>query len=249
MNDLFSLEGRTALITGASRGLGREMALAFAAAGADVVVVSRNLSACQQVAAEIEERGRRALALQCHVGRWEQLPVLVNAAWEYAGGLDVLVNNAGSAPVYDSLASVPEAMFDSVLNLNLKGPFRLGALVADRMQARGSGSIINITSLAATRPEPSALPYAAAKAALEVITVGMAAAYGPEVRVNNIRPGSFATSVSKHWSQDVADRYGSRVALRRIGAASEITGAALYLASDASAFTTGATLAVDGGPL
>jgi NAD(P)-dependent dehydrogenase (short-subunit alcohol dehydrogenase family) len=249
MNEPFSLAGRTALITGASRGLGREIALAFADAGADVVVTSRNLESCQEVAAEVECRGRRALAIACHIGRWEQLAPLAETAWDHFGGLDVLVNNAGSSPLYDSLATVSESMFDSVLNLNLKGPFRLGVLVAERMRARGRGSIINITSLAADRPEPGALPYAAAKAGLEVMTRGMAAAYGPEVRVNSIRPGSFATGVSRHWSPDVAERYASRVALGRIGDPREITRAALYLASDAAAFTTGATLSVDGGPL
>ena len=247
--DLFSLAGRTALITGASRGLGRAMALAFAEAGADIVVTSRSLAACEDVAAQVRERGRRALAAPCHVGRWDQLPGLIETAWDHFGGLDVLVNNAGSAPLYDSLTAVSEPLFDSVLNLNLKGPFRLGVLAADKMRARGRGSIINISSLAAARPEPSALPYAAAKAALDAVTVGMAAAYGPDVRVNSIRPGSFATDVSRHWSPAAAAQYASRVALRRIAEPREIVGAALYLASDASAFTTGAILSVDGGPL
>jgi NAD(P)-dependent dehydrogenase (short-subunit alcohol dehydrogenase family) len=135
-----------------------------------------------------------------------------------------------------------------VVNLNLKGPFRLALLVAERMRADGGGSIINVTSLSAVRPEPRALPYAAAKAGLEVVTAGLAQAYAPTVRVNSIRPGSFATDVIRHWPPEVRERYASGVALRRLGDPAEITGAALYLASDASSFTTGSTISVDGGP-
>jgi NAD(P)-dependent dehydrogenase (short-subunit alcohol dehydrogenase family) len=184
-----------------------------------------------------------------HLGRWEALPELLGAAEEAFGDVDVLVNNAGSSPPYDSLADVSEALFDSVVNLNLKGPFRLSVLAAERMRRRGRGSIINISSLGATRPEVRALPYAAAKMALDVITVGLAAEYGPQVRINSIRPGSFATDVSAHWSQEIVDGYAGRVALGRVAAPREIVGTALYLASDASSFTTGTTIAVDGGPL
>jgi NAD(P)-dependent dehydrogenase (short-subunit alcohol dehydrogenase family) len=246
--ELFSLAGRTAVITGASRGLGREMALAFAAAGARVVVSSRKLDSCQLVVDEIVATGGQACAVAAHVGRWDTLPGLLDAAEEAFGRVDVLVNNAGSSPLYDKLGDISESLFDSVLSLNLKGPFRLSVLAAERMRERGvGGSIINISSLGATRPEVRALPYAAAKMALDVITVGLAAEFGPSIRVNSIRPGSFATDVSAHWTDAEIDTYTARSALARVAAPREIVGTALYLASDASSFTTGATIAVDGG--
>jgi NAD(P)-dependent dehydrogenase (short-subunit alcohol dehydrogenase family) len=237
------------VITGASRGLGRAMALAFAAAGADVVVSSRKLDACAEVVAEIEAAGGRALPVAAHVGHWDELPGLLDAAEERFGRLDVLVNNAGSSPLYDSLPDVSEKLMDSVLALNFKGPFRLAVLAAERMRAAGGGSIINISSLGAIRPEPRALPYAAAKMALDVATAGLAMTYGPTVRVNSIRPGSFASDVSNHWTEQEKTLYSQRVALQRIAAPNELVGTALYLAGDASSFTTGTTISVDGGPL
>ena len=244
----FCLAGKKALVTGGSRGLGRAIGLAFASAGADIAVASRDLAACERVAAEIAALGRDGYARAAHIGHWADLPALVEDCYDRFGRLDILVNNAGKSPLYDSLADVSEALFDSVLNLNLKGPFRLAVLVAERMRADGGGSIINVTSLSAVRPEPRALPYAAAKAGLEVVTAGLAQAYAPTVRVNTIRPGSFGTDISRHWPPEMKERYASAVALRRIGDPAEITGAALYLASDASSFTTGSTISVDGGP-
>jgi NAD(P)-dependent dehydrogenase (short-subunit alcohol dehydrogenase family) len=243
----FSLAGKTALITGATRGLGLAMALGFADAGADVVVSSRKFDACEQVANLLRARGRRALPVSAHVGRWETLPGLVDRAYEHFGKIDVLVNNAGSSPLYDSLVELPEALFDSVINLNLKAPFRLGVLVGSRMVSDGGGSIINISSAATRRPDPAALPYAAAKSALDTVTVGLAQAFAPTVRVNGIRPGSFATDVSAHWTGEDTARYADRVVMNRIAEPTEIVGTAIYLASDASSFTTATTIDVDGG--
>jgi NAD(P)-dependent dehydrogenase (short-subunit alcohol dehydrogenase family) len=242
------LHGRVALVTGGSRGLGRAIALAFAAAGADIVVTSRDRAACETVAAEVEQCGRRALVAACHIGRWDELPGLVERAWDWQGHIDVLVNNAGSSPLYDSLADVSQSLMDSVLNVNLKGPFRLAVLTAERMRELGRGSIINISSLAASRPEPRALPYAAAKAGLDIVTAGLAQAYATQVRVNSIRPGSFATTVSEHWPEEIKAEYAGRVVLGRIADPDEITGAALFLAGDASSFVTGTAISVDGGP-
>ncbi len=135
--DRFGLAGKVALVTGGSRGLGREMVLAFAHAGADVVITSRNVESCAQLAAEVErDTGRSALAHGCHVGHWDELPGLLDAAYERFGRLDVLVNNAGKSPLYPSLADVDERLWDSVLAVNLKGPFRLTAL-AGRADGRG----------------------------------------------------------------------------------------------------------------
>ena len=248
--DLFDLTGKVALITGGSRGLGREVALAFARAGADVVVASRKLDTCEATAAAIEALGRRALPYACHVGRWDDLDSLVDAAYARFGKVDVLVNNAGMSPLYPSLDAVSEALWDKVLAVNLKGPFRLSALVGSRMAAGGGGSIINISSIAAIRPTPLETPYAAAKAGLNAITVAFAHAYGPTVRVNCIMAGPFLTDISKAWNMDLMlQRLQAITALKRAGQPEEIIGAALYFASDASSFTTGAVLQVDGGHL
>ncbi|MBN9099098.1 MULTISPECIES: glucose 1-dehydrogenase [unclassified Pseudonocardia] len=247
MSDLFDLTGRTALITGGSRGLGREMALAFARAGADVAVASRHLDACEAVADEVRALGREASAHACHLGRWDEIGALADAVTARFGRVDVLVNNAGKSPLYDRLTDLTEAQYDSVLDLNLKGPFRLTALLAERMQAAGRGSVINISSIGALRPDPSAAPYSAAKAGLNALTVALAHTYGPEVRVNAIAPGAFATDIARAWTPDVVAALEARTALHRVGRPSEIVGAALYLASDASTYTTGTILQVDGG--
>ncbi|HEY2775187.1 MAG TPA: glucose 1-dehydrogenase [Candidatus Binatia bacterium] len=244
---LFDLSGKVAVVTGASRGLGREMALAMAEAGADVVVASRKLDACVATAREIEALGRRALAHACHVGIWKDVDSLVDAAYSKFGRVDVLVNNAGMSPLYPSLDAVSEELWDKVLAVNLKGPFRLSALVGTRMQAAGGGSIINIGSIAAERPTPTETPYAAAKAGLHAITVAFAHAFGPTVRVNAIQAGPFLTDISKAWPEGVEAVLAARSALRRAGRPDEIVGTALYLASNASSFTTGAVIRVDGG--
>jgi NAD(P)-dependent dehydrogenase (short-subunit alcohol dehydrogenase family) len=247
-DELFDLTDRVVLITGGSRGLGREMAFAAAYSGADVVIASRNLESCVLTAEEVSAAtGRVALPYQVHVGRWEQLDGLVDATYERFSKVDVLVNNAGMSPLYDSLSSVTERLFDAVVNLNLKGPFRLSTLVGDRMVAAGGGSIINVSSTGSLRPAPDMLPYAAAKAGLNALTEGLAKAYGPTVRVNTLMAGPFLTDVSKAWDLDADGRPFRHLALGRAGQPSEIVGAALYLASDASSFTTGSILRVDGG--
>jgi len=247
--ELFDLAGRVALVAGGSRGLGREMVLAFARAGADVVIASRKLESCALLAREVEaETGRRALAHACHVGRWQDLDRLADAAYAAFGKVDVLVNNAGMSPLYDHVVNVSEELYDKVLAVNLKGPFRLTALVGTRMAAGAGGSIINVSSVGAIRPYGDIVPYAAAKAGLNAMTVAFAHAFGPKVRVNCIMPGTFLTDITRGWDlEDFAARHAVRFALRRAGEASEIVGAALYLASDASSYTTGSILKVDGG--
>ncbi|MGO9655656.1 SDR family NAD(P)-dependent oxidoreductase, partial [Mycobacterium sp.] len=166
-DDLFDLTGQVVLITGGSRGLGREMAFGAARCGADVVIASRKLDNCVATAEQIEhETGRTAMPYQVHVGRWDQLDGLVDATYERFGKVDTLINNAGMSPVYDKLTSVTEKLFDAVVNLNLKGPFRLSALVGERMVAAGRGSIINVSSTGSLRPNGGIIPYAAAKAGL-----------------------------------------------------------------------------------
>src|SRR4051794_38046334 len=146
-DELFDLTDRVVLVTGGSRGLGREMAFAAARCGADVIIASRKLESCEATAGEITaETGRAALPYQVHVGRWDQLDGLVEAAYDRFGKVDVLINNAGMSPLYESPGTVTEKLFDSVVNLNLKGPFRLSALVGERMVGDGGGSIINVSS-------------------------------------------------------------------------------------------------------
>jgi len=243
----FDLTGKVALVTGGSRGLGRAMVLAFAAAGADVVVTSRKLDACKDVAAEVEALGRRALAFGCNVSHWDELDALADAAYERFGDVDVLVNNAGMSLLYRDVSEVTEAMWDKVLDLNLKAVFRLSALVAPRMARAGGGSIVNVSSTGSIRPNRDILPYAAAKAGVNSLTVGLAQAFGPSVRVNCIMAGPFLTDVSRAWDMEAFEQGAERFALRRAGRPEEVVGAALYFASDASSFTTGAVLRVDGG--
>jgi NAD(P)-dependent dehydrogenase (short-subunit alcohol dehydrogenase family) len=247
-DEVFDLTDRVVLVTGGSRGLGREMAFAAAQSGADVVIASRNLESCVVTAEEISaSTGRTAFPYQVHVGRWDQLDGLVDAAYDRFGKVDVLINNAGMSPLYESLTSVSEKLFDSVVNLNLKGPFRLSALIGDRMVAAGGGSIINVSSAGSLRPAPDMLPYAAAKAGLNALTEGLAKAYGPTVRVNTLMAGPFLTDVSKAWGLDETTNPFAHLALGRAGRPAEIIGAALFLASDASSFTTGSILRADGG--
>lgn len=247
-DDLFDLSGKVAVVTGGSRGLGRAMCLAFAERGADVVIASRKLEACEALAVEIEKTtGRNALATACHVGRWADCDRLVETAYDRFGHVDVLVNNAGMSPPYPSLPEVSEELFDKVVAVNLKGAFRLSTLFGTRMAEAGSGSIINVTSIAAVHPGANELPYAAAKAGLNVLTSGFARAFAPTVRVNCIMPGMFRTDIANAWSEEMVAAAMRTLPAGRMGEAAEIVGAALYFASAASSYTTGAILKIDGG--
>jgi NAD(P)-dependent dehydrogenase (short-subunit alcohol dehydrogenase family) len=237
--------GKVALITGGSRGLGLEMAKGFAAHGADVVISSRKLDQCEAAVAEIRAMGRRAIAHACHVGQWDALPSLVDAAYDAFGKVDVLVNNAGIAPVAPRAIDVTEDLFDKTVAVNFKGPFRLSALVGERMKAAGGGAIINVTSTGAVRPQASFAVYAGAKAALNTVTKALALEMGPSVRVNAIMAGPFWTDIAKSWREDVDKSIDS--AVRRIGRPEEVVSSALYFASERSSYTTGAVLTVDGG--
>jgi NAD(P)-dependent dehydrogenase (short-subunit alcohol dehydrogenase family) len=247
--DLFDLTGRVAVVTGGSRGLGRAMATAFAEHGADVVIASRKLDACETAAGEISaSTGRRALPVAFHAARWDDAERLADAVYHAFGRCDVLVNNAGMSPLYPSLAEVSEELFDKVVGVNFKGPFRLSALVGERMAAGDGGSIINVSSIAAVQPTPNELVYAGAKAALNAMTVGLARAYAPKVRCNALMPGPFLTDISKAWDLAAFRRSAATaIPLGRGGEPGEIVGAALYLAGSASSYTTGAVIKVDGG--
>ena len=231
MSDFFDLTGKVALVTGGSRGLGYQMVKAFAQHGADLFITSRKLENCEKVAAEVRGMGRKAHTHACNVANWPELDGLVDAAYAAFGKVDILVNNAGSSPLAPSSLETPEQLFDRIVSLNFKGPFRLMSLVGSRMAAGDGGSIINISSAGALRPRPQIAPYAGAKAALNAITEAFAFEYGPKVRVHTISPGRFLTDVSKAWSEE-----------HKLNPT-----AALYLASSKSSFTTGSLVRVDGG--
>jgi len=248
-DSLFDLTGKVAVVTGGSRGLGREMVLAFASHGADVVIASRKLDNCEAVADEVRGLGRRALAVAYHAASWSAADDLAAAAYAEFDKVDVLVNNAGMSPLYPSVDAITEDLYDKVMGVNLKGPFRLSANIGTRMAAGDGGTIIFVSSVASQRPTPVELVYGAAKAGVNNLTVGLARTFGPKVRVNCIVPGPFLTDISKAWD---LEQFGKQAktgfALERGGEPDEIVGAALYFATRAGSYTTGALLNVDGGP-
>ncbi len=280
MPSRFDLTDRAVVVTGGSRGLGLAMANAFADHGADVVVASRKGDACERVAAGIRARtGRRALGVAFHAGQWDDCERLLDAAATALGRVDVLVNNAGMSPLYPSLTGISEDLWDKVLAVNLKGPFRLAALAAERMARAGGGSIINVSSVGAVQPSVGELPYATvggrsvpvpyanfyvgngaiyvptvdelpyamAKSALHTMAAAMAHDYAGRVRVNVIMPGAFLTDISKAWPPEMRSVMERQIPMGRCGEPDEVVGAALYLASDASSYTSGAVIKIDGG--
>jgi NAD(P)-dependent dehydrogenase (short-subunit alcohol dehydrogenase family) len=244
----FDLTDKVIVVTGGSRGLGLAMSRAFAEAGAHVVISSRKADGCARAAELIErETGRACLPVACHVGDWNACDALAQTVYERYGRIDVLVNNAGMSPLYESPATVSRELFDKVIAVNLAGPFRLSAIVGEQMARGDGGSIINVSSIAAVSPNATELPYAAAKAGLNNLTQGLARTFGPKVRCNCIMPGPFLTDISEAWTDEVKAALEALVPMKRAGQPEEIVGAALYLASDASRFTNGAIIKVDGG--
>ncbi len=244
LDPYFDFTGKVALVTGGSRGLGYQMVRAFAERGADVIIASRKLDNCERVADEMRALGRRALAHQVHAAKWDSIDELVAAAYDEFGRVDILVNNAGMSPPMPS-HDVTEQLFDSVVGLNFKGPFRLASQVARRMREGDGGVIINVSSSGALMPLPAVVPYGAAKAALNAMTRSLAAEYGPKVRVNTLSPGPFLTDIADAWPEE--QRQSTPSAIGRPGQPTEIVTAALFLASPSSTFTTGALVRVDGG--
>ncbi|WP_072801659.1 SDR family NAD(P)-dependent oxidoreductase [Rhodococcoides yunnanense] len=245
---LFDLTGKVALVTGGSRGIGRALVEGFAAAGADVVVVSRKFDACKQTADEVSAAtGRRIVPIAGHMGKWDECNRVVDEVYAQLGKVDILVNNAGMSPLYPDLDSVTEEYFDKVVGVNLKGPFRLGAAIGTRMAAGDGGSIINISSIGSLRPGAQALVYSAAKAGLNALTIGLAEAFGPTVRSNGILPGGVLTDIAESWTEEETAVRTQHIPLRRGGTPADFVGTALWLAGDASAWITGELVRVDGG--
>jgi NAD(P)-dependent dehydrogenase (short-subunit alcohol dehydrogenase family) len=240
-------DGKVAVVTGGSRGMGREISWDFARRGFAVVVSSRKADACEALAAELrKETGANAIGVSCNVGHWNECDSLIARTLDEYGSIDALVNNAGMAPLYPSLGEVSEELFDKVIGVNLKGPFRLAVLAGEAMQRGKGGQIVNIGSVASLQPSGFEIPYAAAKAGLNNLTLGLARAFGPEVRVNGVLPGMFRTDISQHWTEEIWET-AKRVPLRRVAEANEIVGAVRYLTSPDSSYTNGAIIKVDGG--
>lgn len=244
LDPILNFRGKVALVTGGSQGLGYAMVMALAERGADVIIASRKLENCERVAEEVRQMGRRALAVSAHVGRWDQCDRLIEESYAAFGRVDILINNAGMSPACPS-HEVTEKLFDAVLNLNFKGPFRLSSAIAHRMSDGSGGCIINISSNGAFMALPGVVPYGSAKAALNAMTVSLAAEYGPKVRVCGISAGPFMTPAHTDWDEATVAKIKNAVG--RPGQTDEIVAAVLLLASDASSYTTGAVLRVDGG--
>jgi len=245
----FSLQGKVAVVTGGSRGIGQAIALGIARAGADVVVTSRKLPDLEKVAEEIKEMGRKSLAVAAHIGRMEEVNSLVSKVKEEFGRIDILVNNAATNPAMDSALDVSERAWDSIMNLNLKGLFFLSQAVARVMKEQGGGKIVNIASIAGITPD--ILPiYSISKAGVLMATKVMASEWAKyNVRVNAVAPGMTRTRFSEAlWSNpDILQGAMFRTPMGRIAEPEEMVGAVIYLASDASSYVTGQVIAVDGG--
>jgi NAD(P)-dependent dehydrogenase (short-subunit alcohol dehydrogenase family) len=249
----FSLQGKVALVTGGSRGIGKATAIGFAGEGADVVVTSRKLPDLEEVAAEIRGLGRKSMAVSTHVGRMDQIKALVEQVTAEFGKIDILVNNAGTSPVMSPALELEERAWDSIMNLNLKGLFFLSQTVARVMKEQGGGSIINVASVDGFIPELHIGAYAISKAGVIMATRVMAREWTQyNIRVNAIAPGLVHTKLlDSHWEvapEDLPEAL-KKVPMGRIGEPDEIAGAMIYLASDAASYVTGQTFTVDGGYL
>lgn len=243
---LFDFTGKVVLVTGGSRGLGYQMVKAFAQRGAAVIIASRKLDNCEAVAGEVRALGHKALAISAHVGKWVECDRLIEASYAAFGRVDVLINNAGMSPPSPS-HEVSEALFDSVVNLNFKGPFRLASQIAHRM-SKGDGDggcIINISSSGGVMPLPGVVPYGASKAALNALGLSLAHEYAPKVRVNTLSAGPFLTDIAKAWTPEMRETNPSPRG--RPGDPPDIVTSALFLASPASVNVTGALVRCDGG--
>jgi len=247
----FRLDGKRAIVTGASRGIGRAIALAMAEAGADLALVSRRREGLLEVAREVEALGRRAIVLPCHVGRTDEVRATVVEATRELGGLDVLVNNAGTNPLMTPIADLGERAWDKIFDVNLKGPFVACQEAAKWFREhRVAGSIVNVSSVGGLDVAPGLGAYCVSKAALVTLTQVLARELGPiGVRANAIAPGLVATKLAEALLTNPAirDPAVARAALRRHAEPEEIAGAAVFLASDASSYMTGQTLVLDGG--
>lgn len=246
----FDLTGKVALVTGASRGIGEAIAMTFANAGAKVVVSSRKQAALDGVASKIQQAGGAALAVAAHTGEASAIQTLVARAVEHFGGIDIAVNNAATNPHFGPILTADEGQWDKILDVNVMGYFRVAQAVVPEMQKRGGGKIINISSIAGLKPLPEMGIYSVSKAAVLMLTQVLAQELGPHnIQVNAIAPGMIKTHFSRVlWqTESIASGLKAITPLGRFGEVEDLTAAALYLASPASDFMTGAVMLIDGG--
>jgi dehydrogenase/reductase SDR family member 4 len=246
------LQHKVAIVTGASRGIGRSIAELFAKEGASVVLCGRKQESLDQVASELQALPGRVLPMACHVGRLEDLERLVDGATRELGKVDILVNNAATNIAQGPAVEMTDAQFEKMVEINLKSAYRLTRLVAPGMCERGSGSIVNIASIAGMRPQFHSLLYSMTKAALIMLTQSYALELGPSgVRVNAIAPGLVETTLSEYYWKDAArfQALMDRQPIKHLGQPIEIAEIALMLASDSASYLTGQTIVVDGGRL
>jgi len=254
----FSLKGKTAIVTGGSRGIGKAIALGFAKAGAKVAVTSRKMNDLEATAAEIKAFGGEAFPIQAHLAKMEEINSMVNTAMGKFGKIDILVNNAGTNPAMGTVLDADERLWETIMNLNLKGLYFCSQAVAKVMKKQGGGKIINIASIDGIKPEPGVSIYDISKAGVRMVTRAFAVELAPfNIQVNTIAPGPISTKLlNSHWfhlppeeAKKQKEALAKMTPMGRIGEPDEIAGAAIYLASDASSYTTGAEILIDGGTL
>lgn len=245
-----SLDGKVAVVTGASKGIGLAIATAMSRAGARVVVSSRKQDAVDEAAKAIaDETGHEAVGIACHVGKADEREALIAKTVERFGALDVLVNNAAVNPVFGPCLQVEEEAFDKIFDVNVKAPFELAKLAHPHLEKSGKGSIVNLSSIGGVSPEPFLGVYSSSKAALIALTKVMAKEWGPDIRANAICPGLVKTKFAQMlWTnEDILEEAVGKQPIPRIAEPEEIGGLATFLASDAASYCTGAVYMVDGG--
>jgi NAD(P)-dependent dehydrogenase (short-subunit alcohol dehydrogenase family) len=257
-NSKFLLKGKVAIVTGGSRGIGQAIAFGFAKAGAKVVITSRKAHDLEATAAEIKSCGGEAFVLPAHLGKMEEIQKMVNTVMDKYGRIDILVNNAGASPAMGSVLESDERLWDTIMSLNLKGVYFVSQAVGKVMKKQGSGKIINIASIDGFNPEPGVSVYSISKAGVRMITRAFAMELARDnIQVNAIAPGPISTKMmNSHWGhlspeeqKKERDKLCQLLPTCRIGEPDEIAGAAIYLASDASSYTTGTEIVIDGGLL
>ena len=254
----FSLKGKVAIVTGGGSGIGKGIAQGFAKAGARVAISSRKMNDLETTAAEIKAFGGEAFPVPAHLGKMEEINRMVSAVMEKFGRIDILVNNAGTAPALASVLDSEERLWEAIINLNLRGLYFTSQAVARIMKKQGGGKIINIASIDGFKPEPGVSIYSISKAGVRMVTKAFAMELEPfNIQVNTIAPGPINTNMlNSHWvnltpeeAKKQKDILAEMTAMGRIGEPEEIAGAAVYLASAASSYTTGAEIVIDGGTL
>jgi len=254
----FSLKGKVAIVTGGSRGIGQGIAYGFAKAGAKVVITSRKAQDLEATAAEIKAFGGEVLVLPAHLGKMEEIQKVVSTVMDKFGRIDILVNNAGASPAMGTVLDSDERLWDTIMNLNLKGLYFLSQACAKIMKIQGGGKIINVASIDGFKPEPFVSVYSVSKAGVRMITKAFAMELAPyNIQVNTIAPGPISTKMmDSHFfhlppeeAKKAKESLEKLLPMKRIGYPDDIAGAAIYLASAASNYTTGAEILIDGAVL